>query len=34
MTRSRATQTGFIAVLLWSLLALLTVGTALCPRFN
>jgi len=34
MTRTRATQTGFIAVLLWSLLALLTVGTAPVPPFQ
>jgi drug/metabolite transporter (DMT)-like permease len=31
MTRHRATAIGFIAVLLWSLLALLTVGTAPVP---
>ena len=31
MTRSRATAIGFIAVLLWSLLALLTVGSAPTP---
>ncbi|WP_428545399.1 aromatic amino acid exporter YddG [Profundibacter sp.] len=34
MTRTRATQIGFIAVLLWSLLALLTVGTAPVPPFQ
>lgn len=33
MTRSRATATGFLAVLLWALLALLTVGTAPVPPF-
>jgi drug/metabolite transporter (DMT)-like permease len=31
MTRARATAIGFVAVLLWSLLALLTVGTAPVP---
>ncbi|MCB1411105.1 MAG: DMT family transporter [Rhodobacteraceae bacterium] len=31
MTRARATATGFAAVLLWSLLALLTVGSAPVP---
>jgi drug/metabolite transporter (DMT)-like permease len=31
MTRSRATLVGFLAVLLWSLLALFTVGTAPTP---
>ncbi len=31
MTRSRATLVGFVAVLLWSLLALFTVGTAPTP---
>ncbi|OUS38286.1 EamA family transporter [Rhodobacterales bacterium 56_14_T64] len=31
MTRSRATAIGFVAVLLWSLLALLTVGSAPTP---
>lgn len=31
MTRSRATATGFLAVLLWSLLALFTVGSAPTP---
>ena len=31
MTRTRATATGFSAVLLWSLLALFTVGTAPTP---
>lgn len=31
MTRIRATQIGFVAVLLWSLLAVLTVGTAPIP---
>lgn len=31
MTKSRATAIGFIAVLLWSLLALLTVGTEPVP---
>ena len=31
MTRARATGIGFVAVLLWSLLALLTVGTAPVP---
>ena len=31
MTRSRATGIGFGAVLLWSLLALLTVGSAPTP---
>ena len=31
MTRSRATATGFVAVLLWALLALLTVGSAPTP---
>ncbi len=34
MTRSRATTVGFTAVLLWSLLALLTVGTAPMPAFQ
>jgi len=34
MTRTRATQIGFIAVLLWSLLALLTVGAAPVPPFQ
>ena len=34
MTRTRATQIGFIAVLLWSLLALFTVGTAPMPPFQ
>ena len=33
MTRSRATATGFVAVLLWALLALLTVGTSPVPPF-
>jgi drug/metabolite transporter (DMT)-like permease len=33
MTRRRATATGFVAVLLWALLALLTVGTAPVPPF-
>lgn len=33
MTRSRATAIGFSAILLWSLLALLTVGTAPVPPF-
>ncbi len=33
MTRSTATAVGFVAVLLWSLLALLTVGTAPTPPF-
>ncbi len=31
MTRPRATAVGFIAVLLWSLLALFTVGSAPTP---
>lgn len=31
MTRSRATATGFVAVLLWALLALFTVGSAPTP---
>ncbi|HCE72174.1 MAG TPA: EamA family transporter, partial [Ruegeria sp.] len=31
MTRSRATAIGFVAVLLWALLALLTVGSAPVP---
>jgi hypothetical protein len=31
MTRHRATAVGFIAVLLWALLALFTVGTAPTP---
>ncbi len=34
MTRTRATAIGFIAVLLWSLLALFTVGTAPVPPFQ
>ena len=34
MSRSRATLIGFSAVLLWSLLALLTVGTAPMPAFQ
>ncbi|HBQ36360.1 MAG TPA: EamA family transporter [Rhodobacteraceae bacterium] len=34
MTRNRATLTGFSAVLLWSLLALFTVGTAPVPPFQ
>jgi len=34
MTRARATLIGFSAVLLWSLLALLTVGTAPMPPFQ
>jgi drug/metabolite transporter (DMT)-like permease len=34
MTRARATATGFVAVLLWALLALLTVGTAPVPPFQ
>lgn len=33
MTRTRATATGFVAVLLWAALALLTVGTAPVPPF-
>jgi drug/metabolite transporter (DMT)-like permease len=33
MTRARATATGFVAVLLWAALALLTVGTAPVPPF-
>ena len=33
MTRTRATATGFAAVLLWAVLALLTVGTAPVPPF-
>lgn len=33
MTRSRATAIGFVAVLLWSLLALLTVGSSPTPPF-
>ncbi|XDA99320.1 EamA family transporter [Sulfitobacter sp. LCG007] len=33
MTRARATTTGFAAVLLWALLALLTVGTDPAPPF-
>lgn len=33
MTRSRATVIGFVAVLLWSLLALFTVGTSPTPPF-
>ena len=31
MTRTRATAIGFVAVLLWALLALFTVGTAPTP---
>ena len=31
MTRSKATAVGFVAVLLWALLALLTVGSAPTP---
>ena len=31
MTRTHATLTGFVAVLLWALLALFTVGTAPTP---
>ncbi len=31
MTRTQATAIGFVAVLLWALLALFTVGSA--PRF-
>ena len=34
MTRSRATVIGFVAVLLWALLALFTVGTAPTPWGN
>lgn len=34
MTRNRATLIGFVAVLLWSLLALFTVGTAPMPTFQ
>ena len=34
MTRTRATLTGFSAVLLWALLALFTVGTAPVPAFQ
>lgn len=34
MTRSRATSVGFIAVLLWALLALFTVGSAPVPPFQ
>ena len=33
MTRQRATFVGFVAMLLWSLLALFTVGTAATPPF-
>jgi len=33
MTRARATLVGFSAILLWSLLALFTVGTAPVPPF-
>ncbi|MDZ4135267.1 MAG: EamA family transporter, partial [Paracoccaceae bacterium] len=33
MTRTRATSIGFSAVLLWSLLALFTVGSAPVPPF-
>ena len=33
MTRSKATATGFMAILLWSLLALFTVGSAPVPPF-
>ncbi|MGB2201454.1 MAG: EamA family transporter, partial [Pseudooceanicola atlanticus] len=31
MTRTRATAIGFVAVLLWALLALFTVGSAPVP---
>jgi len=34
MTKSRATAIGFGAVLLWALLALLTVGTVPIPPFQ
>ncbi|MDA5092552.1 EamA family transporter [Aliiroseovarius sp. KMU-50] len=34
MTRSRATLVGFVAVLLWALLALFTVGSAPVPPFQ
>lgn len=34
MTRGKATATGFVAVLLWSLLALFTVGTVPVPPFQ
>lgn len=34
MTRSRATSVGFIAVLLWALLALFTVGSSPVPPFQ
>lgn len=34
MTRGRATAVGFVAVLLWSLLALFTVGTVPVPPFQ
>lgn len=34
MTRSRATAIGFIAVLLWALLALFTIGSAPVPPFQ
>ncbi len=34
MTRTKATAVGFVAVLLWALLALLTVGTAPVPPFQ
>ncbi|MCK0139757.1 EamA family transporter [Aliiroseovarius sp. F47248L] len=34
MTRGKATVTGFVAVLLWSLLALFTVGTVPVPPFQ
>ena len=33
MTRARATRVGFVAVLLWALLALFTVGSAPTPPF-
>ena len=33
MTRARATLTGFSAILLWALLALLTIGSAPVPPF-
>lgn len=33
MTRTRATATGFVAILLWALLALFTVGSAPVPPF-
>ncbi len=34
MTRSRATLIGLTAILMWALLALLTIGTAPVPPFQ